>query len=264
MSEKVNENNSLQEAIVSLVASISGINDYATDENKEALFQALYEAMAQSASGIVAIMVHLYRSQKLSRDEALVCNASVMDMMRNEIQTKNFEGIEKEYSEVMESIFSGLLDQSIIQAYGDVLYFQLLNKRATVPTFAHDTDACADLYAPDGVVVPANTHGFIIPLGLACAIPDGWCVQFYNRSGMAMNTPIRLSNAVPIIDSGYLGEWRLLFDNLSNEDYKISAGDRIAQCALKPVYHFTASIVEDIHSIKQTDRDEGGFGSSGK
>ncbi|MDO5305474.1 MAG: hypothetical protein Q4E87_07880, partial [bacterium] len=62
MSEKVNENNSLQEAIASLVASISGINDYATDENKEALFQALYEAMAQSASGSVAIMVHLYRS----------------------------------------------------------------------------------------------------------------------------------------------------------------------------------------------------------
>lgn len=264
MDEKVNENNSLQEAIVSLVASISGINEYATDENKEALFQALYEAMAQSASGIVAIMVHLYRSQKLSRDEAQVCNASVMDMMRNEIQAKNFEGIEKEYSEVMESIFSGLLDQSIIQAYGDVLYFQLLNKRATVPTFAHDTDACADLYCPEDVVVPANARGFKVPLGLACAIPDGWCVQFYNRSGMAMNTPIRLSNAVPIIDSGYLGQWCLLFDNLSNEDYKISAGDRIAQCALKPVYHFSSTVVKDIHSIKQTDRDEGGFGSSGK
>ena len=65
----------------------------------------------------------------ITYDEALVCNASVMDMMRNEIQAKNFEGIEKEYSEVMESIFSGLLDQSIIQAYGDVLYFQLLNKK---------------------------------------------------------------------------------------------------------------------------------------
>lgn len=264
MNEKVNENNSLQEAIVSLVASISGINEYATDENKEALFQALYEAMAQSASGIIAIMVHLYRSQKLSRDEALVCNASVMDMMRNEIQTKNFEGVEKEYSEVMESVFSGLLDQSIIQAYGDVLYFQLLDKHATVPTFAHDTDACADLYAPDDVIVPANARGFKVPLGLACAIPDGWCVQFYNRSGMAMKTPIRLSNAVPIIDSGYLGVWCLLFDNFSNEDYKISAGDRIAQCALKPVYHFTSTVVEDVHSIKQTDRDEGGFGSSGK
>ena len=79
-----------------------------------------------------------------------------------------------------------------------------------------------------------------------------------------MKTPLRMANGIGTVDSSYLGEWCLLFDNLSNEDYKISAGDRIAQCALKPVYHFSSTVVKDIHSIKQTDRDEGGFGSSGK
>ena len=64
MDEKVNENNSLQEAIVSLVASISGINEYATDENKEALFQALYEAMAQSLSWFIYIVAKSYRAMR--------------------------------------------------------------------------------------------------------------------------------------------------------------------------------------------------------
>ena len=79
-----------------------------------------------------------------------------------------------------------------------------------------------------------------------------------------MKTPLRISNCVGTVDAGFLNSWGVLFDNLSNEDYKITAGDRIAQIALKPVYYFCGEEVEDVHNIKRTERDMTGFGDSGK
>ena len=145
------------------------------------------------------------------------------------------------------------------------IYFQKIHPNAKLPTYAHQDDACADLYAPEDIVVPANARGFKVDIGLAAAIPEGWEVQIRPRSGMSMKTPLRISNAGPgTIDSGFLNSWGVLFDNLSNEDYKITAGDRIAQIALKPVYYFCGEEVEDVHNIKQTERDMTGFGDSGK
>ena len=78
-----------------------------------------------------------------------------------------------------------------------------------------------------------------------------------------MRTPLRISNAPGTIDSSYTGEWCILFDNLSNESYVINAGDRVAQAVLKPSHSFLGKIVDDIYSVKTTERNDGGFGSSG-
>ena len=182
---------------------------------------------------------------------------------------EEFNPMSEEKRKIMTEIFSIIADlqDEIIMRYAEnndaVLFFQFLKPSAKIPTYAHKGDAGADIYAPETVVIPANARGFKVETGLCCAIPDGWEIQIRPRSGMSMRTPLRISNAPGTIDSSYMGEWCILFDNLSNESYVINAGDRVAQAVLKPSYSFLGKIVDDIHSVKITERNDGGFGSSG-
>ena len=175
----------------------------------------------------------------------------------------------EEKRKIMTEIFSIIADiqDEISMRYAEnndaVLFFQFLNPNAKIPTYAHKDDAGADIYAPETVVVPANARGFKVETGLCCAIPDGWEIQIRPRSGMSMKTPLRISNQIGTIDSSYMGEWCILFDNFSDNSYTINAGDRIAQAILKPSYSFLGKIVDNVHSVKNTERDNGGFGSSG-
>lgn len=144
------------------------------------------------------------------------------------------------------------------------LRFERIHPNAKLPTYAHEGDACADLYAPEDITIPADTLGNKVGTGLRCAIPEGFEVQIRPRSGMSMKSPLRISNQIGTVDESFMGEWCVLFDNLGLEDYTIHAGDRIAQVALKPVYRFNSEEVESIDAYKQTNRGNAGFGSSGK
>ena len=182
---------------------------------------------------------------------------------------EEFNPMSEEKRKIMTEIFSIIADiqDEISMRYAEnndaILFFQFLNPNAKIPTYAHKGDAGADIYAPETVVIPANVRGFKVETGLCCAIPDGWEIQIRPRSGMSMKTPLRISNQIGTIDSSYMGEWCILFDNFSDNSYTINAGDRIAQAVLKPSYSFLGKIVDNVHSIKNTERDNGGFGSSG-
>ena len=132
---------------------------------------------------------------------------------------------------------------------------------AKVPTYAHETDAAADLYAQYDQNFPAHSYGNMIKTGVKIQLPEGWLAMILPRSSMGTKTPLRLSNSVGLIDSGYRGELGVLYDNTSDEDYKISAGDRIAQLLVMPSYRFQAKVVD---ILADSDRGETGFGDSGK
>lgn len=132
---------------------------------------------------------------------------------------------------------------------------------AKVPTFAHDTDAAADLYAPVDQIIPAHSYGNMIKSGVKIQLPEGWLAMILPRSSMGVKTPLRLSNSVGLIDSGYRGELGVIYDNTSDNDYQVNAGDRIAQLLVMPSYRFQAKVVD---ILADSDRGEGGFGASGK
>lgn len=100
----------------------------------------------------------------------------------------------------------------------------------------------------------------LIPTGLYLEIPEGYEVQVRARSGLALKNGISLVNGVGTIDSDYRGELGVIVINLGKEDFVVNNGDRIAQlvCAKYEV----AEIVE-VEELKETERAEGGFGSSG-
>lgn len=136
-----------------------------------------------------------------------------------------------------------------------------LDEGAHLPTYAHDTDACADIYASQDMILPAHSLSNMVHTGIHMALPENWVFMLDPRSSIGANTGLRLSNSVGIIDEDYRGELGVLYDNNSDSDYEIKAGDRIAQGWVQPVYRFKP-IKVDI--LSQTERGTGGFGSTGK
>lgn len=136
-----------------------------------------------------------------------------------------------------------------------------LEGNAHAPAYAHDTDAAADIYALEDMTLPAHSLSNKVHTGVCIALPEGWVMKLAPRSSIGAKTGLRLSNSIGIIDEEYRGEICILYDNISDSDYEIKAGDRIAQCWVEPVYRFKPMPVDE---LSETSRGLGGFGSTGK
>ena len=139
------------------------------------------------------------------------------------------------------------------------LKFKKLSEYAKIPTKAHSTDACYDVYSPVDIILPPKSITRI-NLDFAVECPDGYKLCFYSRSGLA-SKGVLLTNSVGIIDQDDRGCCAAVFYNCENYEYHVGQGDRILQCALEKVIPF--DIVE-IEELSKTERGSGGFGSSGK
>lgn len=140
------------------------------------------------------------------------------------------------------------------------LKIKRLTTTATLPTKAHTTDACFDIYADDNVVIAPHTTAKI-HTGFATNIPHGCWGAVFARSGLATKQGLRPANCVAVIDEPYTGEWMIPLYNDSDIPQTINHGDRIAQFMLLP--YFDTNLIE-VDSLDSTERGDGGFGSSGR
>jgi dUTP pyrophosphatase len=101
----------------------------------------------------------------------------------------------------------------------------------------------------------------LIPTGLFLEIPHGYEVQVRPRSGLAYKNGVTVLNAPGTIDADYRGEVGVLLVNLSNEPFTIASGDRIAQLVVAKVEQIEWKPTDQ---LSETERGEGGFGSTGK
>ena len=101
----------------------------------------------------------------------------------------------------------------------------------------------------------------MVPTGLFFEIPEGYEVQVRPRSGLAAKSGITVLNTPGTIDSDYRGEIKVILINLGTSDFTVNSGDRIAQMIIAPVIQASFEITD---SLSQTERGEGGFGSTGK
>jgi dUTP pyrophosphatase len=123
---------------------------------------------------------------------------------------------------------------------------------------ASGADAAACLSEP--VVIPPGGIASI-PTGIFAEIPEGYEIQVRPRSGLAAKHGVTCLNAPGTIDSDYRGEIKILLINHGQEPFVVNHGDRVAQFVAAPVTraHFAA-----VESLSQTERAEGGFGSTGR
>ena len=136
-----------------------------------------------------------------------------------------------------------------------------LKPNAVIPTYAKDGDAGMDLVATS---VISETHTQITyGLGIALEIPNGFVGLVFPRSSIR-KTRLQLSNSVGVIDSGYRGELQATFNKIittienQKNDYKV--GDRVAQIMIIP--HPSIDF-QEVEYLSNTQRGEGGFGSTG-
>ncbi len=143
------------------------------------------------------------------------------------------------------------------------LKIKKLNQNAILPTRGSDGAAGMDLYACLDEPVTLEPRGlYKIPTGLAIALPDKNTVGLiFARSGLGVKHGISLPNAVGVIDSDYRGEILVGMCNLSDKPYTMQPGERFAQLVVMPVLNMELDETDD---LGETDRGEGGFGSTGK
>ena len=145
--------------------------------------------------------------------------------------------------------------------------FKRLSDTMIVPTKAHDTDACFDIYADvlsfsdNGEICIFPHETVIIPTGFATNIPHGYWAAIFARSGLASKQGLRPANCVAVIDEPYTGIWKIPLHNDSEDIRVIHHGDRIAQFTLLPYYDIQ---LEEVDELDETDRGSGCFGSSGR
>lgn len=101
----------------------------------------------------------------------------------------------------------------------------------------------------------------LVPTGLVFDIPEGYVMKMWVRSSVALKKGLVLANGTGIIDSDYVEPSYIILQNMSESLVTISTGERLAQCAIEPVYHVSITETDDKPEQK-TERD-GGLGSTG-
>ena len=136
------------------------------------------------------------------------------------------------------------------------------SKEVITPKYKTDGSSGVDLSAflDKEVVIKPNSSD-LIPTGLQVAIPEEFEIQIRPRSGLAAKESIGVLNSPGTIDSDYRGELKIILFNHSNKDFIINNGDRIAQMVLVPILKME---FEEVDSLPDTVRGQGGFGSTGK
>lgn len=141
--------------------------------------------------------------------------------------------------------------------------YKVLDPRAKVPAYATPGAAAADLCAVlDAPLTLPPMGRAMVPTGLAIQLPGPEYVALVcARSGLAVKHGLALSNGVGVIDSDYRGEIQVGLVNLGSETYTLQPGERLAQLMILPVAQ--AAFVQ-ADTLDETDRGEGGFGSTGR
>ena len=101
----------------------------------------------------------------------------------------------------------------------------------------------------------------LVPTGLYIELPVGFEAQIRPRSGLALKNGITVLNSPGTIDSDYRGEIGVILINLSNEEFIINDGERIAQMVISKHEHINLT---EVNILCDTERGEGGFGNTGK
>ena len=137
-----------------------------------------------------------------------------------------------------------------------------INKNAIIPTRGSEQAAGYDLYActkSSTIIMPHNTVK--IETGISMELPDGYFGAIFARSGLATKQGLRPANAVGVVDSDYRGNIIVALHNDTDEPQTINPMERIAQLVIMP---YLAVEFDEVDELSDTERGDGGFGSTGR
>lgn len=131
-----------------------------------------------------------------------------------------------------------------------------------LPEYATPGSAGMDLKANiDAPFVLKPLERQVVPTGLFIALPEGYEADVQPRSGLAAKYGVTVCNTPGLVDSDYRGEMKVILINLSNENFVVNPGDKIAQLVIRK---YERVEWDEVAVLDETERGEGGFGSTGK
>ncbi|MCA1025232.1 dUTP diphosphatase [Cytobacillus kochii] len=142
----------------------------------------------------------------------------------------------------------------------NILNIKLIHNDAKMPYRANEGDAGLDLFSVEDVIIPSGQSA-LISTGIQMELPKGTEAQVRPRSGLALKHSVTVLNSPGTIDEGYRGEVKIILINHGKEEFRVEKQMRIAQMVIAPVFQVELAQVSD---LTQSERNSGGFGSSGK
>ena len=139
------------------------------------------------------------------------------------------------------------------------LGFKRIHPEATLPAYAHASDAGMDVRSVEDLTIPAGRRA-LVHTGLVMVLPPDAEAQVRPRSGLALRHGVTVLNTPGTIDAGYRGEVGVILANFGDAPFEVKKGDKIAQLVIAPV---TQPVIVEVADVNATDRGAGGFGSTG-
>lgn len=139
-----------------------------------------------------------------------------------------------------------------------ILKVKKTDAAAKLPARATSGDAGLDLYSVEDIAIEPGDR-LVVKTGIAMEIPFGYAGLVWDKSGLAAKKGLKTMGGV--IDAGYRGEIQVVLANLGNEPHAIAVGDKIAQLLIQKV---ELPEVSEAAELSDSERGDGGFGSTGK
>ena len=139
---------------------------------------------------------------------------------------------------------------------------ELVHEDAKVPSYAYPSDSGFDLRSTIEINIPPFGRA-LIPTGIKLSIPEEYEIQVRPKSGLALNQGLTVLNTPGTVDSGYVGEIKVIVFNTNNETVTVSKGMKIAQAVLCPVICGKYVSLELTSKVEDKDRGDKGFGRTG-
>jgi len=183
-------------------------------------------------------------------------------------QIKKDAGVEPEedYMKQLESLLGMSIDEMnndhIKMMKTKSIGVELVQEDAKVPTYAYPSDSGFDLRSTVEINIPPFGRA-LIPTGIKLSIPEEHEIQIRPKSGLAINQGLTVLNTPGTVDSGYVGEIKVIVFNTNKETVTVSKGMKIAQAVLCPVVCGKYVSIELMDKVEDKDRMDNGFGSTG-
>ena len=189
----------------------------------------------------------------------LVENLKKLDLYISEMDEEiDYKLLLDQYGVDIDSLENDMLNYSPKLDLGYVK----LHPDAIEPSYNYDGDSGFDLYSTEEITIEPLGRA-LIPTGLSFDIKDGHEIQVRSKSGLAINQGLFVLNSPGTVDSGYLGEVKVIIFNTNKESVTIKKGMKIAQAVLCPVVNGKWVDLIKKDNIEDKDRGLNGFGSTG-
>lgn len=142
------------------------------------------------------------------------------------------------------------------------LDYKILHADAVEPSYNYLSDSGFDLYSVEEVTIPPLGRA-LISTGLSFDIPDTFEIQVRSKSGLAINQGLMCLNSPGTVDNGYTGEVKVILFNTNNHPIDINKGMKVAQAVFCPVINGKWVDLIEKKEIREKDRNDKGFGSTG-